>query len=86
MILSPKNQFLRTKDAKAVADMVANPALQRGLEVALAEMHLSVGKSSDAASNWHQLEGAKRFISILLNIADPPTPTRRGSPRENLKS
>lgn len=85
MNLSPKDRFLKSTDARAHLDLVANPVFHHALESALSEMQLSVAKSSDPAANWHRLEGAKQFVEILLNLADPPKARRRGLPRENLE-
>lgn len=84
MNLSPKSRFLKSAECKTVADILAKPEFHRALEVALSEMQLSPPKGVDAQSNWNRLEGAKQFVSILLNLADPPAATRRGTPRENL--
>lgn len=83
MNLSPKARFLKTPDAKLVADMVISPSFMHAVEVALSELQLASGKA-DPAGNWQRLEGAKQFISILLNLPEPATKPRRGSPRENL--
>lgn len=84
MNLSPKSRFLQSPDAKLVADMVVSPAFIHAVEVALSELQLASGKA-DPAGNWQRLEGAKQFISILLNLPEPVTKPRRGSPRENLQ-
>lgn len=86
MDLEPKARFLKSEHAKAFADISVNPAFHHALEVSLAEMQLQFRKPhQDSAANWHELEGARRFITILLNLAEPPLPVRRGAPRENLQ-
>lgn len=83
MTLSPKANFLRSADAKPFADMAASPVLMRAAEVALSELQLRSGKT-DPAANWQRLEGAKEFITILLNLPEPNEKRRRGNAHENL--
>lgn len=83
MTLSPKARFLKSPDAKLVADMVVNPAFIHAVEASLSELQLASGKA-DPAGNWQRLQGAKAFISILLNLPEPPAKPRRGVPHENL--
>jgi len=72
-------------DAKKFADVAVMPCFHHALEASLSELQLSPPKGSDPAASWQQLEGAKRFISILLNLSEPPPLVRRGVPRENLQ-
>lgn len=83
MNLSPKARFLKSPDAKLFADMAGSPSFHHAVETALSELQLSSGKA-DAAANWNQLQGAKSFIAILLNLPEPPAKPRRGVPHENL--
>lgn len=84
MNLSPKARFLKSPDAKAVADVLASPAFHHALEVSLAELQLSVGKA-DPAGNWQRLEGAKKLVDILLNLCEAPGKPRRAVLHENLE-
>lgn len=85
MDLNPKERFLKSEYAKTFADISVNPAFHAAIETALSETQLHPPKGSDAAANWNRLEGAKEFAHILLNLAEPPVPFRRGAPRENLQ-
>lgn len=85
MNLSPKDRFLKSPDARVHLDLVGMASFHHALESALAEMQLSVAKSSDPAANWWRLDGAKDYIRILLDLPEPPKERRRGAPRENLQ-
>lgn len=84
MNLSPRQRFLKTPEAKAHSDLVDSPSFQHALEVALSEMQLAPPKGTDAQANWNRLEGAKQFITILLNLAEPPVPAKRRIDSESL--
>lgn len=86
IILSPKARFLKTQDAKMLADLVVTPAFQNCLSVALSELQMEPNKqNSSPADNWNRLQGAKDFIRILINLPEPPERPKRGVPRENLQ-
>lgn len=86
IVLEPKAKFLKSDHAKFFADLVLNPGFQNALAVALSELQLHPPKEgTTAADNWNRLEGAKDYIRILINLAEPPDKPRRGVPRENLQ-
>lgn len=85
MELTPQARFLKSPDAKYWADVSVNPAFHHALETALSVMHTTPPHSPDASSNWHRMEGAREFVRVLLNLAEPPQRVRRGAPRENLE-
>ncbi len=86
MTLSPKTRFLKTPDAKMLAELVVNPGFLNALSVALSELQMHPPKEgTSAADNWNRLEGAKDYIRILINLAEPPERPRRGAFRENLQ-
>lgn len=83
-MIAPKQAFQKTSHAKTHLDLVTTPGFHRAIEAALLEMQLNQIGSADASENWHQLEGAKKFIRILMDLAEPPETRRRGLPRETL--
>ena len=73
MILTPKDDFLKSTDAKILADLVAAKWFTHALTIALAQMQMEMGNADSPAKGWDsfsQLCGARRFISTLLNLPD----------------
>ena len=74
MNLSPKKRFHQNKSAaEAHAELVSNQTVQDSLQVALAQMVMELPRCENPAKAWDshsQLEGAKRFINIWLNLGD----------------
>lgn len=74
MILSPKVDFLKSEDAKKLADVVATPWFQHSCTIALAQMQMEMGDADTPAKswdNWSKVLGARRVINTLLNLPDP---------------
>lgn len=80
MTLDPKTIYLESPAAKKHAELVVSRDFQWTLTVALAQMQIVEGNSADpavAAANWHRLAGARAFIAVLMNLAEPPQPSTR---------
>lgn len=80
---SPKERFLKTPDAAILAELVTRPAFLDCLDAALLQMVYNIGDTTDgniSAANQFRLQGARRFISELLTLPEPPTkaPRSRG--------
>lgn len=95
MRLDPKKRFIESGDAKAWADLAASEWFHRGLECALAEFTMKTGLSPDmptAAAIAARAEGARSFISIMLNLTNPekepvaPVSTPRNLPSQLLSA
>lgn len=83
---SPKTRFLKTADAKWLADLTVNPTFIRCLDVAILQMAENIGPVMDndtIANNAYMLCGANIFRRILLRLADPET-QRPPPPNDNL--
>lgn len=78
---SPKTRFLKTPDAKWLADLTVNPAFIRCLDVTLTQMIET--SSGDAAIMAHRIQGGLIFRNTLLRLADPET-QRPPPPNDNL--
>lgn len=82
--LQPKDEFQSSPDnIKNHHVVVENPAVRRGIEVALAQMQHSAAAATDpanfnacAASHLRML-GAKDFIAIFLNLAEAYAPAAK---------
>jgi hypothetical protein len=80
MTLSPKSRFLKTTESKAHLDLVTQDYFQTALTVALAEMEMNMPPPGSPTNGWDnasQMQGAKRFIEVLLNLAEPPAPQKK---------
>lgn len=82
--LTPKQDFLKEPAAAQYAELAVNPLFRRALDIALEQFILDQGYTAqlnDAAVAQLALQGARRYISILLNLASPdtePKPTPQG--------
>jgi hypothetical protein len=89
---TPKAEFLKeAKNIEAHHVVVENPAVRKGLEIALAEMQHQAANGTDpanfnacAAAHLRML-GAKDFLSIFYNLAETFTPATK-SDTTNLPS
>lgn len=82
--IDPKQTFLKTPDAARFADAMNQPLIRQGIEIALQQFVMNQMPTTDltaAAVSSIALEGAKRYVSILLNLTEPdqlPTPDQSG--------
>lgn len=84
--LKPREMFQKTADSKEHLELVQKPSFQNAIHAALAEMQMRQIAPSTPSQSWDagvKMEGAKVFISILLNLAEP-TEERKQLPRKNL--
>jgi hypothetical protein len=75
--LNPKSKFVKSEEAKRHRDMVVSDAFHSVLTDALAQMQLNMPLSTNPAMSWdnqNKMEGAKMFISILLNFGEEEKP------------
>lgn len=82
LLESPKKKFQKTPQAKVHADLVVSPQFQATLDTALLQMQYELGTAPDgtfAAAYWYRIEGARRFMSTLLTLAETPTTPRRNT-------
>jgi hypothetical protein len=87
MILSPKQRFQQTPDAKTHADLAVSNSFQNAVTAALAQLVMDMPGGGNPAQSWdahNQVVGARKFIDALLNLAEPPTPAPPKTLRANL--
>lgn len=80
--LNPKARFQYNLDAaKRHREIAASKAVMDSLEAAMAEMVWRQNATSpiQAADAFNQIQGAKTFIKIWLNLGDPQTTQPRKS-------
>lgn len=71
---TPKERFQKSSAIKFHVELVTKSEVHYALEVALAEMVRELGQANDlatAASFHYRLAGAKQFMNIWLNLAEP---------------
>lgn len=87
MNLSPVQRFQKSDFAKMHAELTAAPWFHAAVTTALVKMQLEIQVPADptqaACSAW-KLAGARDFVTILLNLAEP-APQGKVEPRQNLK-
>lgn len=69
--LNPKNQFktLTPDHHKAFADLIAQPAMRMGMNVALTQL-------CQSGITTEELNGAKHYMRILSSLTDSEPPKR----------
>lgn len=75
--MTTKERFQQTDNAKLLFELAAEPWFQNALEVALvqyAKTMLPQGEPYGDAANHNRMEGAKRYIAELLDLAVKPQP------------
>lgn len=87
-MINPKTAL--AKDAKAlkfVQELTVNDQFLGVLQVALAQMVINQPSSANVSAAWDnnsKIQGAKEFITTLLNLGEPDQPLPR-LPDKNLK-
>lgn len=72
-MITPKDSFQKSEHAKGWPDVMDSRRFHMAAMAAFAQMQMELGHPADmgtaAAQRW-ELEGAKRFLSILMQLAD----------------
>ena len=74
MNFDPKKAFNESEHAKAWHDLVASKGFHAAAEAALANMVLnfpSANELATAAANDWRMQGARRFLTELMNLTEP---------------
>lgn len=80
--ISPREQFQKSPAATAFADIVSNPIFSLGIETALMQFVMNQAapdRLETAAYRQHELQGAKQFVDILINLCTVPEPAAKTS-------
>lgn len=73
--VSPKEQFQKSPAATQFADLITNPVMALGIETALLQFVMNQAapdRLEVAAYRQHELQGAKQFVDILINLCAVP--------------
>lgn len=83
----PKQEFSKGPHAAAWVDISASKTFKEAVTAALCQMQFNQGYSKDhgsAAANGLQMEGARAFLSILMNLTTPPEEPVKRTMKDNL--
>jgi hypothetical protein len=73
--LLPKKAFQQTTFAKTLETLVTTDGFRQACGQSLLHYLDSLSTTdneTEAAANWHRIEGAKKVIDTLLNLAEAP--------------
>jgi hypothetical protein len=86
MTLAPKTEYQKGIWSRQHAELCASPTFQATLQTALVQMLYDEGSPADpviASATWHRMAGARAFVHVLLNLAEPP-PEKKIEPHQNI--
>lgn len=72
--IEPKAEFLKSPEAAAFAEALNLPIVRAGLRVAMEQFVTDQNREDTfeaAAKKQYELQGAKRFQDIFLNLTEP---------------
>jgi hypothetical protein len=87
MDFSPKSDFAKGPRAAQWTDVASSALLREAVGAAMLEMQARMGFVSnvnDAAANTFKMEGARIFLSILMNLTTPPSEAPKRVGNDNL--
>jgi len=87
MDFSPKATFAKGPHAAAWTDMASSTLFREAASAAMLQMQANIGtalSNESAIANARQMEGARIFLSILMNLTTPPEEPSKRQTRDNL--
>ena len=87
MDFSPKANFAKGPTAAAWTEVASSNLLREAASVAMLEMNATRREAPDfntAAANAFRMEGARTFLSILMNLTTPPEAPPKRMTSDNL--
>lgn len=88
MDFSPKANFAKGPNAQAWTNVASSPLFVEAAGVAMLQMQANLGASNDqwkAIGHCLQMEGARIFLAILMNLATPIEPAKPMRYSDNLR-
>lgn len=88
MTFSPKETFAKSSMAQPWTDVVSSQLFREAVGAAMLQMQANQGFSKDqwdAIGHSLQMEGARAFLSILMNLTTPPSEIPQRPRSENLR-
>lgn len=84
MALTPKETFLKQrKDLGEIRDLLHGHKFLDAAQTALLQF-LVENRTEDSAAAWNQTTGARRFLEILMHVADETKPIVGAEPENQL--
>jgi hypothetical protein len=86
-MLTPRDSFKQSDQAKGWQGLVDSHQFQAAATAAMLELQFEISAltPSDMAGMGHwKMQGAKRFLEILMGLADTPL-IPKATPRQNLE-
>ena len=87
MDFSPKATFAKSAHAQPWTDVASSELFRQASSIALVQMQFNQGYSGtqmQAMANAYQMEGARAFLNILMNLTTPPSEAPSRPRSENL--
>lgn len=87
MDFTPKSHFSKGPHAQAWTDVASSALFRDAAGAAMLQMQANQGYSTSqnqAMANAFQMEGARAFLSILMNLTTPPSEVPARPKSENL--
>lgn len=87
MDFAPKATFAKSAQAEPWAAFASSDVFRNAAGAAMLQMQANQGYSTtqtQAMANAYQLEGARTFLSILMNLTTPPSEAPARPRSENL--
>lgn len=88
MDFTPKLTFAKGPSAQAWTDVASSSLFREAASAAMLQMQANQGYSklqTEAMANAYQLEGARAFLTTLMNLTTPPVEAPKRPTSENLK-
>lgn len=88
MTFLPQDSFQKGPHFKGWKDLVASEQFFAGVSAALNQLSAEASPAKDAfeaAANYHRMDGARRFLHILLNLAETEPETGKPAKAANLQ-
>lgn len=88
MDFTPKSTFAKSAFAQPWADIASSDLFRQAVSAAMLQMQANQGYSTNqtyAMANAYQMEGARAFLSVLMNLTTPPSDNQIRTYSDNLR-
>ena len=86
MDFSPKATFAKSSMAQPWTEVASSELFRQAAGAAMLQMQANLGMAlpHETPRNCHQMEGARIFLSLLMNLTTPPSEVPARPKSENL--
>lgn len=88
MDFTPKLTFAKGPSAQAWTDVASSALFREAASAAMLQMQANLGIAvtvEGVTANCRQMEGARIFLAVLMNLTTPPEEALKRPTSENLK-